>query len=529
MLRSRPESTEIPVVLRLLSTHDEHIRMSEKSSFATRAAVAVGLMIGFYALALGLIGLLLLALYAQVAFFGRINIYLTIGCLVAVFAIVRSVFFIGESFEAPGPEIVEAEQPELVGAIRSVAGEMGASMPQHIYVIPEVNAFVAEVGGWMGIVGTSRVMAIGVGLLNVDSVSQLKATVAHEFGHYHGGDTKLGGFLYRTRGSLARALEQLDNDESLVMVLAAKPFEWYGEWFLDLTRGISRAQELSADAFSVRVAGKQAHIDGLRREAGCGALFGAFLDEEVAPLINNGLRPENIYDGFRTYVANLDEDGAVEAVTATIAKAKTNPHDTHPSLADRVAFAEGLPEPNVIDEPGLARELLVDAEVVERKMTDRLLDNALGEKRQTLTEVTWEAGLREVVARRMDAASAALGAVLGDRDRGGVEGLFEVARQSDRHEFARRISPGTFRAGGGSLAELTDGVYRMVMAARLGSTLVAEHGYTWEPEPGRHHQLRAPSGELVNLDRHVAARASEEEIDASLRAFGIARGSSPAE
>lgn len=495
--------------------------MPKSSSFATRAIIAVGLMIGFYVLALVLVASLLGALYVEIAVLKRLNIYITIGCLVAAFAIVRSVFFVGEAFEPPGPEIVESEQPTLVGAIRSVAAEMSATMPRHIYAIPDVNAFVAEVGGWMGIVGTHRVMAVGVGLLNVDSVSQLKATVAHEFGHYHGGDTKLGGFLYRTRGSLARALAHLDNDESLIMVLAAKPFEWYGEWFLELTHGISRAQELSADAFSVRVAGKRAHIDGLRREAGGGALFGAFLNDEVSPLLDHGFRPANLYEGFRVYLANLDEDGALAAVTTAIGKTTTDKYDTHPSLSDRIAYAEGLPDPNVVDEPALARELLSDADAVERSITRQMIDRAVSHLSQTAVEAPWDEALREVVARRMEIASTALAQALGDEDRGGVASLFDVLRQTDRQAFARRVAPGTFRDGGGTLTELTDGVFQAVLASRLGLALVGDRGYEWAPQPGRHYRLLAPSGEIVDLDKLVGANASEEELDATLRSLGI--------
>ena len=43
--------------------------------------------------------------------------------------------------------------------------------------------------------------------------------LAHEFGHYSGGDTRLGPWIYRTRATIVRTVQQLsdeDGDESLV-------------------------------------------------------------------------------------------------------------------------------------------------------------------------------------------------------------------------------------------------------------------------------------------------------------------------
>jgi len=41
-------------------------------------------------------------------------------------------------------------------------------------------------------------MVIGLPLMQIMTVSQMRAVLAHEFGHYYGGDTKLGPWVYRT-------------------------------------------------------------------------------------------------------------------------------------------------------------------------------------------------------------------------------------------------------------------------------------------------------------------------------------------
>jgi Zn-dependent protease with chaperone function len=81
-------------------------------------------------------------------------------------------------------------------------------MPAHVYLVSDVNAFVTQRGGIMGI-GSRRVMGIGLPLLRTLQVDELRAVLAHEMGHFYGGDTKLGPWIYKTRGALARTVVNL--------------------------------------------------------------------------------------------------------------------------------------------------------------------------------------------------------------------------------------------------------------------------------------------------------------------------------
>jgi Zn-dependent protease with chaperone function len=62
-----------------------------------------------------------------------------------------------------------------------------------------VNAWVMQRGGIMGF-GSRRVMGLGLPLMRILTCAQFSAVLAHEFGHYHGGDTKIGPWIYKTRG-----------------------------------------------------------------------------------------------------------------------------------------------------------------------------------------------------------------------------------------------------------------------------------------------------------------------------------------
>ena len=51
-----------------------------------------------------------------------------------------------------------------------------------------------------------RVMIVGVPLMHILSERQLRGVIAHEFGHYSGGDTRLGPWIYRTRETIGRTI-----------------------------------------------------------------------------------------------------------------------------------------------------------------------------------------------------------------------------------------------------------------------------------------------------------------------------------
>jgi heat shock protein HtpX len=81
-------------------------------------------------------------------------------------------------------------------------------MPKEVYLIAEVNAWVAQRGGILG-VGSRRVVGLGLPLMRILSVAQLRAVLAHEFGHYYGGDTRLGPLVYSMRSAIGRTFYNL--------------------------------------------------------------------------------------------------------------------------------------------------------------------------------------------------------------------------------------------------------------------------------------------------------------------------------
>src|SRR5215212_2623311 len=130
----------------------------------TRALLAVALLVGFYALALGVIAALLYVPYAEWRYVERVNLRLALFCGIGAFAIAKALVPRRDAFVPPGPELRRAEHPALFELVDDVARRTEQAPPAEVYLLMDVNAWVAERGGVMGL-GSRRVMGVGLPLL----------------------------------------------------------------------------------------------------------------------------------------------------------------------------------------------------------------------------------------------------------------------------------------------------------------------------------------------------------------------------
>jgi len=129
-------------------------------------------------------------------------------------------------------------------------------------------------------------------LLRVLTISQFRAVLAHEFGHYYGGDTHLWPFVHKTRAAMARTLRNLGSDSlgralarvnlaRLVHIVAVTILVAYWKVFMRITKAISRLREYRADELASNIAGPQALIEGLSATHGASAAFSSFWRTEM--------------------------------------------------------------------------------------------------------------------------------------------------------------------------------------------------------------------------------------------------------
>jgi Zn-dependent protease with chaperone function len=359
---------------------------SNNPSLLGRALLALALMIGFYLLAVGITLGLLYVVYAEVRYAHRITPRLALACLAGAGAILWSVIPRRDHFQPPGPQLDPARQPRLFKELCSVAESVRQTMPAEVYLVPDVNAWVSSRGGVMGF-GSRRVMGVGLPLLQVLSVAECRAVLAHEFGHYHGGATALAPWVYKTRVAIGRTLQSLQ--EGFLHL----PFLWYGKLFLRVSHAVSRQQEYAADALAARVVGAGALVGGLKSVHRAAEAFQAYWRGEVAPVLSAGFRPP-VAAGFAAF---MNAEHISRETASSLAREMENqtesPYDTHPSLKDRIVALGGekIPEPGASAAPAMS--LLDDVDALERELLSTIFPDDAG---RAFKNIRWSDTLADV-------------------------------------------------------------------------------------------------------------------------------------
>jgi heat shock protein HtpX len=348
---------------------------------ALRAFIAVLLVIGFYALALGIAGGLLWLMWYDLTA-ANTDGRLVVFCAAIAGMILWSIFPRPDRYEVPGPRLTREEQPELFAVIEDVARATEQPMPAEVYLGREVNAGVLQVGGLLGF-GSRRVLEVGLPLMQALPLSQFRAVLAHEFGHYHGGDTKLSPLVYRTRDVIGRTIQTLGDEDGVVH----KPFVWYGNFFMRVTQAISRAQELAADRLSARVAGAKSAAAALIAVEGASAAHQSYWDSEVIPLLASGYRPP-LASGFARFTSAAPVESQVsKIVERSLQAGEKNAYDSHPPLRERVQALGELPSTEIDPAEERASALLRDLPRLEEALVATMLVESFA---ATVKPVTWE-------------------------------------------------------------------------------------------------------------------------------------------
>jgi len=121
-----------------------------------------------------------------------------IGLGVMVFVFLIKFLFAVTRYDRSGIiEVNEEEQPKLFAFIRQLSKDTQTPFPKKIFISPEVNACVFyDSSFWSMFLPIKKNLQIGLGLVNSLNVTEFKAVMAHEFGHFSQRSMKLGSFVY---------------------------------------------------------------------------------------------------------------------------------------------------------------------------------------------------------------------------------------------------------------------------------------------------------------------------------------------
>ncbi|WP_406439968.1 M48 family metalloprotease [Streptomyces sp. NBC_00631] len=513
-----------------------------------RALRALVLLCGFYLLSLVLLAVaavvdVMAVQWAPDAFAGKIVI---VSLLLAV-PVVRGMFMLrtpqGEG--PPGLPVTAADEPRLWALVRELAAATGTRAPDTIVLTGDVNAAVSEEPRLLGLLPGPRRLYLGVPLLTGLTEGRLKAVLAHEYGHFTGGDTRLSAVAVRGRVQIGRTVEHFharaDSTAAaerarqekaaakrtakgkrakgidtagagITYRLMAVVYTAYAKLYMRATLSTARAQEYAADLTAARIAGRDATASALREIPVLSAAHGFYLDSyAMLGLAARQLPPRGqFFGGFGrlltargTELAGLREELPTEP---------GSPYDSHPPIADRVRRIEALPaDGRGAQDAGPALALLADPARTLAALEDAVLTD---EVRQFERAGGWEQLLSSSMAVGLASLDTPLHRALAlhTEDRPTLPALLRVIDDGQLWQLAQRL-PLSEQAA--TTATTQDPAFREsvrpVLRDSLQSMVLAEFSVrsllNWEFSWSRPAAVRLP-GSASDLDGETGTEAA---------------------
>ncbi|QNK68216.1 M48 family metallopeptidase [Variovorax sp. PAMC26660] len=213
-------------------------------------------------------------------------------------------------------EITAAEQPRLFAFLHRLADEARAPRPAKVYVSSRVNAAVFyDLSLLNFFLPSKKNLEIGLPLVNVLTVSEFKAVLAHEFGHFAQRSMAVGRWVYLAQQIAAHIVAKRDGLDRFLEGLSRTDVRiaWIG-WLFSLLvwsirsvvdslfrvvvladRALSREMEFQADRVSVSLAGSDALIDALYKMQAADAAWDRTL-EFANQQLHKGRAAPDLYD-----------------------------------------------------------------------------------------------------------------------------------------------------------------------------------------------------------------------------------------
>ncbi|WP_121965581.1 M48 family metalloprotease [Myroides sp. N17-2] len=127
---------------------------------------------------------------------------LFIGILIMGFAgsilffLIKFVFKSNKYDRSKYIEITKEDEPKLFAFVKEIVDDVAVDFPKKIYLTNEVNACVFYDSNFLSMfMPVRKNLMLGLGLINTCTELELKAIIAHEFGHFSQRSMKMGSYV----------------------------------------------------------------------------------------------------------------------------------------------------------------------------------------------------------------------------------------------------------------------------------------------------------------------------------------------
>lgn len=293
-------------------------------------------------------------------------------CLIGAFSLflVKPLFQFTSSKNPKRIELKYSDAPELFKLIEETAQATGVNYPKRVFVSSDVNACVFyNTTFWNIFFPARKNIEIGLGLLFGLNKQELKAVIAHEFGHFGQNSMKIGSVVsvgYEIIGNLVNRRDFLDQ---WLVDWQTSNSHWVWRFFGSMTAGsiggvrklmyriyvfvqkgflgLSRQMEYDADKISADTVGNEIAISALCKIDSVSDRFETFNSLLSSVASSKNVKPQSYWRGYEIFLPICESfDGkkiepsdlmTYKDADESLSKVQiNNPWLSHPTLKQRI-------------------------------------------------------------------------------------------------------------------------------------------------------------------------------------------------
>lgn len=349
-----------------------------------------------YAYVLGILALVGFGIFALIANWHHVRSHAAMFKLLILFAVVGFVIIKALWIKIPKPEGIEitaSDAPEFFRFMNEIREQARVDRVDHVLVQDMYNLAVVQQPRFGIFGGYENYLLLGLPWMESTSKEQLRADLAHEFGHLSGGHGKFSSWLYRLRSTWLN-LEELTeaDDHDYVTKILFKPFcSWYTPKLNAYSMVMLRKHEIHADHLSIAIAGPKYAAMSLVSPAVRGHYLNEVFWSEVWKRVHDQPEPPRaVYEELAERIKQpVDRTLALAWLEKALAE-PTSCNDTHPCLHERL---EIITHPENGDYSQNAESLLDEVLALEVSSADELFGPFASKLRSRLQD-EWYEGLK---------------------------------------------------------------------------------------------------------------------------------------
>jgi len=253
-------------------------------------------------------------------------------------------------------------------------GKIITELSHHSKIKKPDHLYISE-GSEIAVFGfRKKKMVIGLASLRFMNDEEIKAILAHEYGHYLNNDT-IWGFLTARIQYFLEVIEHVSKESidgiysALVYIPTYAIFFLLNRYYHLVSMWHSRKKEYDADQFAASIVGEKTFAKALVKYSIVADLFGTYAPAYVKELLKEDQQFVNIYN----FLGDVYEEKDIPKIYHNIMKEKSSFKDSHPSISERmeVLNIKNLPLSFKFHKDHLFSE----QEKMEEKASNRLTTN----------------------------------------------------------------------------------------------------------------------------------------------------------